>query len=249
MNLVLDIGNTSCKIARYDGHRQISLQRVEDPANLAEIIRERFDTIVLASVRDTDLKLKEVLRSLCTSFIDFNIDFVRARVNESDLLYRYLDNMPDGMGADRMAAILEACYLFPEDNIMLFDFGTATTVEFIDKGHYIGGAISLGLNTRYRALSHFTRKIPLIEPQTILSKGDISTISTIGYDLDTALAAGNILGIKFEIEGYMRVHPHRKVILTGGDAPIFAAGLPKDVMVKENLVLDALARIAMAQNE
>ena len=249
MNLVIDIGNTSCKIARYEGMRQLSLQKVEDPANLSEIIREQFDTIVLASVRDTDLRLKSVLRGQCREFIDFNIDFVRARVNASDPLYRYLDNMPDGMGADRMAAIMEASYLFPDEDILLFDFGTATTVEFINRGHYVGGAISLGLNTRYRALSHFTRKIPLIEPQTLLSKGDINTISTIGYDLDTALAAGNVLGIKFEIEGYMRVHPHRKVILTGGDAKIFAAGLPDSVMVREDLVLDALARIAMGQNE
>ena len=171
MNLVIDIGNTSCKIARYQGMRQVSLQRVEDPSNLNEIIRERFDTIVLASVRDTDRPLKEVLKGLCGRFIDFNIDFVRERINAGDAVYRYLDNMPDGMGADRMAAIYQACSLMPEDDILLFDFGTATTVEFIDNGHYIGGAISLGLNTRYRALSHFTRKIPLIEPQTVLAKG------------------------------------------------------------------------------
>lgn len=246
MNLVIDIGNTSCKIARYQGMRQVSLQRVEDPSNLNEIIRERFDTIVLASVRDTDRPLKEVLKGLCGRFIDFNIDFVRERINAGDAVYRYLDNMPDGMGADRMAAIYQACSLMPEDDILLFDFGTATTVEFIDKGHYIGGSISLGLNTRYRALSHFTRKIPLIEPQTVLAKGDINTISTIGYDLDTALAAGNILGIKFEIEGYMRLHPQRKVILTGGDAKIFAPGLEGSVRVEENLVLDGLAHIAMS---
>ena len=247
MNLVIDIGNTSCKIARYDKMQMGSLQRVEDPTNLNEILREKFDTIVLSSVRDTDIKLKEVLKGLGRRFVDFNVDFVRERINAGDETYRYLDNMPDGMGADRMAAILQACLLLPEDDILLFDFGTATTVEFIDKGHYVGGSISLGLNTRYRALSHFTRKIPLIEPQTVLAKGDITTISTIGYDLDTAMAAGNILGLKFEIEGYMRAHPHRKVILTGGDARIFAPGLDGDVRVEENLVLDGLAYIAMAQ--
>ena len=246
MNLVIDIGNTSCKIARYDAMRQVSLQRVEEVSNLNEIIREHFATIVLASVRDTDLRLKETLKGLCDRFIDFNVDFVRERINAGDALYRHLDNMPDGMGADRMAAIYQACNLLPDGDILLFDFGTATTVEFIDGGRYIGGAISLGLNTRYRALSHFTRKIPLIEPQTVLAKGDINTISTIGYDLDTALAAGNILGIKFEIEGYMRAHPHRQVILTGGDARIFAPGLGPGVMVEENLVLDGLAHIAMS---
>lgn len=246
MNLVIDIGNTSCKIARYDGLQLKSLQKVEDASNLNEIIRERFETIVLSSVRDSDPHLKQTLKALCSRFIDFNIDFVRERINAGDAAYSYLDNMPDGMGADRMAAIYQACILMPQEDILLFDFGTATTVEFIDKGHYVGGSISLGLNTRYRALSHFTRKIPLVEPQTVLAAGDINTISTIGYNLDTALAAGNILGIKFEIEGYMRAHPQRKVILTGGDAKIFAPGLEGNVLVEENLVLDGLAHIALA---
>ena len=246
MNLVIDIGNTSCKLARYDGLRQISMQRVEDPFNLKEIVAEQYDVIVLASVRDTDPLLHKTLRQYCKRFIDFNIDYVRAKVTTEGGIYRYLDNMPDGMGADRMAAILQASILMPDEDIMLFDFGTATTVEFIDKGHYVGGTISLGLNTRYRALTHFTRKIPLCNPQTVLAKGDINTISTIGYDLDTALAAGNILGIKFEIEGYMKAHPHRKVILTGGDASVFAPGLDTEVTLCENLVLDGLANIALA---
>lgn len=246
MNLVIDIGNTSCKLARYDGRKLVSMQRVEDPFNLKEIIEENYDVIVLASVRDTDTALHAALKPRCKRFIDFNIDFVRAKVTTEGGIYRYLDNMPDGMGADRMAAILQASIMMPDEDILLFDFGTATTVEFIDKGHYVGGTISLGLNTRYRALSHFTRKIPICKPQTVLAKGDINTISTIGYDLDTALAAGNILGIKFEIEGYMRAHPHRKVILTGGDASVFAPGLKGDVTLCENLVLDGLANVALA---
>lgn len=246
MNLIIDIGNTSCKLARYDGMRQLSMQRVEDPANLKGIVDESYDVIVLASVRDTDVELQKELKRHCQRFIDFNIDFVRAKVTTEGGIYRYLDNMPDGMGADRMAAILQAAIMMPDDDLLLFDFGTATTVEFIDKGHYVGGSISLGLNTRYRALSHFTRKIPICNPQTVLAGGGINTISTIGYDLDTALAAGNILGIKFEIEGYMRAHPHRKVILTGGDASVFAPGLEGDVTLCENLVLDGLANVALA---
>ena len=245
MNLVIDIGNTSCKVASYDGLKQKSVQRFEDPSDLKAKTGDGYDTIVLASVRNEDASLREQLRPHCRRFIDFNVDFVREMVASGPGIYKYLDNMPDGMGADRMAAILQAAILMPEKDILLFDFGTATTVEFIDKGHYVGGAISLGLNMRYRALSHFTGKIPLCEPQTILAKGDINTISVVGYDLDTALASGNILGIKFEIEGYMRAHPHRKVILTGGDAPVFAAGLSGQVIVEENLVLDGLAQIAI----
>ncbi|MBO4558317.1 MAG: type III pantothenate kinase [Bacteroidales bacterium] len=246
MNLVIDIGNTACKVAAYDGLKLVSVQRFEDPSDLRTKVGNGYNTIVLASVRNYDTTLREELSRHCTRFIDFSVEFVREQVAAGYGFYKYLDNMPDGMGADRMAAILQACILMPEEDILLFDFGTATTVEFIDKGHYVGGAISLGLNMRYRALSHFTSKIPLVEPQTILAKGDINTINTIGYDLDTALASGNILGIKFEIEGYMRAHPRRKVILTGGDAPVFAAGLEAEVLVEENLVLDGLANVAMA---
>lgn len=245
MNLVIDIGNTSCKVAVYDGLRLVSLQRFEDPSDLQAKAGEGYDTIVLASVRNDDPSLRASLAHRCRRFIDFNVDFVRDMVERGPQIYQYLRNMPDGMGADRMAAILQAAILYPQEDLMVFDFGTATTVEFIDKGYYIGGAISLGLNMRYRALSHFTGKIPLCEPQTVLAKGDINTISPVGYDLDTALASGNILGIKFEIEGYMHAHPHRKVILTGGDAKVFAAGLAGDVNVEENLVLDGLAAVAM----
>ena len=159
MNLVIDIGNTSCKVASYDALTQKSVQRFEDPSDLQAKTGSGYDTIVLASVRNEDRSLREHLKTRCRRFIDFNVDYVREQVAGGPAIYKYLDNMPDGMGADRMAAILQASILMPEEDILLFDFGTATTVEFIDKGHYVGGAISLGLNMRYRALSHFTGKI------------------------------------------------------------------------------------------
>ncbi len=245
MNLIIDIGNTSCKVALYDGEKQLCVQRFEDPSDLQSKVGEGYDTIVLATVRGDDPSLYAALGSRCRRFIDFNLGFVRRQIAEGREFYSSLDNMPDGMGADRMAAILQASRLYPQHDLLVFDFGTATTVEFINKGHYVGGAISLGLNMRYRALSRFTGRIPLCNPQAVLSKGDINTISPVGYDLDTALASGNILGIKFEIEGYMRLYPSRKVILTGGDAPVFAAGLEGDVTIEENLVLDGLAQVAM----
>lgn len=139
MNLVIDIGNTSCKVASYEALTLKSVQRFEDPSDLQAKTGSGYDTIVLASVRNEDRSLREHLRTRCRRFIDFNVDYVREQVAGGPAIYKYLDNMPDGMGADRMAAILQACILMPEEDILLFDFGTATTVEFIDKGHYVGG--------------------------------------------------------------------------------------------------------------
>ncbi len=245
MNLLIDIGNTSCKIARYDALQRLSLQRLSNSSDIMEAACGTYDTIVLSSVCDADPPLNAFLKEHCKCFIDFNLDWVRKKLAEGCPALKCLENMPDGMGADRMAAILMACTMMPEEDIILFDFGTAITIEFISRSRYEGGVISLGLNTRYRALSDYTRKIPMTDPHDILSRGDINTLSTVGYDLDTALASGNILGIKFEIEGYLRSHPRRKVIFAGGDAQIFSAGIGAEKVVDPNLVLGGLSRIAL----
>lgn len=246
MNLLIDIGNTSCKIARYDALQRLSLQRVSSNSDIMELAGGNYDTIVLSSVRDADPELNAFLKGHCNRFIDFNLEWVRKSLAEGNAALKCLDNMPEGMGADRMAAILMACTMMPDEDIILFDFGTAITIEFISRSRYEGGVISLGLTTRYRALSDYTRKIPVLDPHDILSRGDINTLSTVGYNLDTALAAGNILGIKFEIEGYLRTHPRRKVIFAGGDAQIFAAGISAEKVVDPNLVLGGLSHIALA---
>ncbi|MCF0173466.1 MAG: type III pantothenate kinase [Bacteroidales bacterium] len=247
MNLIIDIGNTSCKAAIYDGMVPKTFFRIENPLDIFGQLGndEKFDKVVLSSVRNYDEKLNEGLKKLAGSFIDFNLDYVREQLANGNTLFNSLDNMPDGMGADRMAAIYEASRLYPQGKLMVFDFGTATTVEFIDNSHYEGGSISLGLATRYRALAHFTQKIPLLRPMDFMKNHTLGDISTVGYDLDTALASGNILGIKFEIEGYMAANPDRKVILTGGDAVFYAGHLSKEVRHEQHLVLNGLAHIAM----
>lgn len=244
--MLIDIGNTSCKIARYDALQRLSLQRVGSISDIMDMVSVSYDTIVLSSVRDADPALNAFLKERCNRFIDFNMDWVCKKISEGNSAIKCLENMPEGMGADRMAAILMACTMMPDEDIILFDFGTAITIEFISRSRYEGGVISLGLTARYRALSDCTCKIPVLDPHDILAKGDINTLSSVGYDLDTALAAGNILGIKFEIEGFLRTHPHRKVIFAGGDAQIFAAGIGTEKVVDPNLVLGGLAHIALA---
>jgi type III pantothenate kinase len=249
MNIIIDIGNTSCKIAFVSGDKIVDVKRVSDIEDIFSIIPFGVEQICYSSVREKNVVVESRLKSICNQFILFDLDYVKRKlkdINESDPL-NILDNMPDGMGADRMAAILGAHLFFKNQDILLFDFGTATTVEFIDKRRYLGGAISLGLNTRYRALSYFTAKLPYLNPLKYLESVDVNSIDVVGYDLDTAMASGNILGIIFEIEGYMKSHPHRTVILTGGDAISLAKRVSYDtgreIYVVNDLVLLGLVHI------
>ena len=60
MNLVIDIGNTSCKVASYEALTLKSVQRFEDPSDLQAKTGSGYDTIVLASVRNEDRSLRSI---------------------------------------------------------------------------------------------------------------------------------------------------------------------------------------------
>ncbi|MBR5431919.1 MAG: type III pantothenate kinase [Bacteroidales bacterium] len=267
MNILIDIGNTSCKVAFCPAHpserlKGADVMRFATQKETISYVRKRIgrgkaENIILSNVRKRSIYLEKMLSLQCGRFVNFDEDFVHGLLESkkpaaSDPL-SVLGHMPLGMGADRMAAIFGAEVLYPLQDKLVFDFGTATTVEFIDavrdetagtlSPYYRGGSISLGLRTRYRALSHYTAKIPYLNPDDFLDSHDIREIDSIGYDLDTALAAGNILGIMFEIQGYVAAHPQRKLILTGGNSARFAEGLDGKATVEQDLVLIGLEAI------
>ena len=145
--------------------------------------------------------------------------------------------MPVGLGADRLAGALAVSMMFPDDNCIKFDFGTALTIDFIDRGaYYAGGNISLGFKTRLKALNHFTKRLPLIEPDVECPQ--------IGITTNGAITAGVELGLIFEVGGYIDKYPDRKIIFTGGDSLYFAGRLKKKIFVIKNLVLLGLGQIA-----
>ena len=107
----------------------------------------------------------------------------------------------------------------------------------------------MGLNDRYRLLERsrsrcrhmheHTGKLPLID--------DAGETPEIGFSTETAMRAGAVLGVAYEIEGYIarlnKVYPDLFVFLTGGDALKLAAKIKSRIFVDENLVLTGLNRI------
>lgn len=58
-----------------------------------------------------------------------------------------------GLGADRIAKLTGALAMFPDRNIMLMDFGTATTLNLANKDYeFIGGFVNLGLQASIEAI-------------------------------------------------------------------------------------------------
>ena len=118
----------------------------------------------------------------------------------------------------------------------VFDFGTTLTVDFLSReGRYLGGNISLGCRTRFKALERYSKSLPLVDtPEKIAPEG---------HSIQGSIESGVISGIMFEIEGYTRLRPENIVVFTGGDAIYFAKKMKNSIFVVCNLVLMGLALI------
>ena len=89
---------------------------------------------------------------------------------------------PAEVGADRIAAAVGAASLYPGQNLIVVDYGTATTVDVIREGRdYLGGLIMPGLRTSMEALVDGTAKLPPVEivvPEALVGRSTQSCIQS-----------------------------------------------------------------------
>ncbi|MEA5005022.1 MAG: type III pantothenate kinase [Rikenellaceae bacterium] len=233
MNLLIDIGNSSVK-ATFANRLELSEVHLSRDENVVDFIRglvkhELPETIALSSVRKLEQNFLTVLESLCDRLLVVN--------GNSDFPVKIDYLTPETLGTDRVCAAIGASVIYPARDLVIFDFGTALTIDHLSSsGVFCGGNISLGLKTRIRALHDYTQLLPLIEiPEKIVN---------IGRSTKEAIESGIILGMLYEIEGYMDRYPDSYYIFTGGDAIYFAEKMKRPIFVVYNLVLMGLAHIA-----
>jgi type III pantothenate kinase len=235
MNLCIDQGNSSTKIAIFDQNKLIDQFNYElfELNSILEILEKyNLESCILSSVRsDND----ELIRELTTKFRTF-IQLSHNTLIPIENLYK----TPETLGKDRLAAVIGAAYLKSETDILIVDAGTAITYDFIDsENKYQGGNIAPGLNLRLRSLHEFTQKLPLVDAK--------AETPFLGTDTNSAILSGAIYGIVFEIDGYINTlkikYPKLSIFLTGGSTFYFDNKLKSAIFVEKNLVLIGLNRI------
>ncbi len=235
MNFLIDLGNSNCKVAFEQDGALKEIFKSGDNKDINSFVLEQIrdkvvDVIVFSNVREDNPELNEELAKRCNRLVvlDYQTEL------PVDLNYQF---PAVGLGADRIAGALAVAMMHKGKDCIKFDFGTALTVDFIDKeGTFLGGNISLGLTTRFRALNAFTKRLPLIKP--------IENIPEYGVDTGGALTAGVVFGLMFEVEGYINRYPNHTIVFTGGDGFYFAEKMKNAIFVAPNLVLMGLAYIA-----
>lgn len=240
-NLIIDIGNTVAKLAAFEGEE---LKEVDYTDNRtleglpAFCRRHAFGQGILSTVVSLTEEAESRLLALPFPVKRLGVD--------TPLPIRLCYRTPHTLGPDRIAAVVGAQAAQPGRDVLVIDAGTCITYELLDaEGCYHGGNISPGVEMRLKALHEHTSRLPLVEAEGELPE--------VGQDTETAIRAGVLKGVAYEIEGYAtelkHKYPQLLIFLTGGCRFSFATKLKNAIFADKFLVLKGLNRILIYNNE
>lgn len=238
--LAVDQGNSFCKLSLFEDETPLEICRIptEDSESVFSVVESWHpDCGAFCSVGHIDPRLVESLRIAVgghflllshSTPLPINIEYAT----------------PDTLGLDRVALAAGAASLYPGQNIMVVDAGTAvtldvvmsspsslkstktptspktmttmTTMKTLTTTSFLGGRISPGLLLRLEALNGHTAALPLISAD--------GPMPVAGYSTETSIRSGVIGGLANEIVATFREYNDAfgcsRLAFTGGDAGI-----------------------------
>jgi type III pantothenate kinase len=244
MYIILDLGNTNKKMAVLP-----SGDLLPEEFSGTHVKIESSPKISLQTVQDFTRRYPSIEACILSSVIPFPAS-ISAWLRER---FRYLEfdhrtalpihnhyHSPETLGKDRLAAAVAGSSVYPGQHVLVINAGTTITYDLVSSGReYLGGAISPGMQMRFRALHTFTKQLPLLTYTEI----DFLT----GNDTNKSVLSGVINGMAAEMEGmiacYQKEYPGIKVILSGGDLNYFVNRLKISIFALPNIVIYGLQQI------
>jgi len=231
MLLAVDAGNTNLVFALVDrGTIKARWRIATDPRRTADQYavwlhqllelegypKNTVEAVIIGTVVPRALHNLEVL---ATKY--FHVEPLVAGQGKAAWPIRFDVDEPDNVGADRALNTMAAHAKYPGDLIVI-DFGTATTFDVVDtSGSYKGGIIAPGINLSLDALVDAAAKLP-----RIAIEAPQDNLSVIGRTTQSQMLVGIYWGYVALLEGLverMKAELGRPttVIATGGLANLF----------------------------
>ena len=237
MILVIDVGNTNVVLGLYEGdelihHWRISTNRtgtadeygmgIMNLMQFAGVHPKRIEGVIYSSVVP---QINHALEGCCEKYLHHTPLVVGPGIR-TGLNIRYEN--PKLVGADRIVNAVAAMRLYGRA-VIVIDFGTATTFEYIDEsGSYLGGAIVPGIGISMEALYQAAAKLPRIEFEMVKPK------SVVGRDPVGSIQSGLVYGFAGQVDGIVtKIHEE-----FSADAKVVATGGLADFIAKESRTID-----------
>ncbi|MEO5890361.1 MAG: type III pantothenate kinase [Ferruginibacter sp.] len=229
--LCLDFGNTRLKAAIFEAEVfKTELILADDSNSTIENLLTQYQPqkAILSSVINHNPEIEAILAGQ-THFHKLSH---LTKVNFTTPVGK-----PESIGADRLALVAAAVHYFPNQNNLVVGLGSCITYNFINQYHvFLGGAISPGMEMRFKAMHEHTALLPLAKKNW--------NFPVIGYDTKTNLQSGVIAGITYEIRGFIDFYAGKygnfNVVLTGGDSAYFAGQLKYKIFADLNFLFKGL---------
>ena len=230
MLLCLDVGNSQIygglfedDLLRVQFRRTSQLRSSSDELGVffRSVLRENNvnpDEISRVAICCVVPDLLYSLRACCQKYFGLDPLVLRPGIR-TGLKIAYRD--PKEVGADRIADAVGAVTMFPDRNLIVADFGTATTICAITRyKEFLGGNIIPGVRLSMEALEERTAQLPAVEilpPRTALGRSTVESIQSGLYWSNVGMVReliGRITTEEFSDEAPV-------VIGTGGFAQLF----------------------------
>lgn len=239
VSLCFDFGNTRKKVAVFNNDQLSKVLVLEDDASAT--IESLVNTYkpkktILSSVINHNTEIEKILGEH-SKFHVLNYKTVLPVTTPV--------GKPETIGADRLALAAGGIHFYPGKHLLIVGLGTCITLNFVNKyKELIGGSISPGLKMRLKALQYYTAKLPLITPK--------ADLPLIGYDTETNILSGVILGMAYELDGFVDAYTARydnlTVLISGGDTGYMVSHMKNNVIADPDLLFKGLYAISEVNN-
>ncbi len=246
MLLVIDVGNTNAVLGMYDGQSLIRNWRITTDKSrtvdeYAILIDQlfRLSSVQFSDIRDVIIScvvppVLNTFERLCRKYFQ-KTPYIVGPGTKTGMPILY-DN-PKEVGADRIVNAV-AAYAKYRRSLIIVDFGTATTFDFISgRGQYLGGAIAPGVSIAAEALFERASKLPRVEishPPQVIAKNTVNSMQSgifYGY-------VGLVDGIVARMKAEAGENP--LVVATGGLARLISSASATIDEVEPLLTLEGL---------
>ena len=249
MLLTIDCGNTNTVFALWEGETLLATYRTSTEwQRTADQYYVWLSTLM--EHHNLPMDIDDVIVSSTVPRVVFNLRvfadrYFNARplvVGKPDCLLPVPPRVDEGtqVGPDRLVNTA-AAYSRHGGNLIVVDFGTATTFDVVEEdGAYVGGVIAPGVNLSLEALHQAAAALPHVDiakPQRVVGTNTVACMQSGVY--------WGYVGLVREICARIRSERERdmKVVATGGLAPLFQQSVELFDAYEDDLTMHGLTVI------